>query len=829
MKKIAVLIKMLLFFIFLPVLSYGADTFSVTVPAGTEVTMQDPDAVVPFTVTNIAGSTKNIREITFTVDTTKYNISSSTVPPSGWCVKTIDIQTVVFSQQQPSGTCSSGSTANEITPGTSTVFNITVLPLSAASDVTTDTLTGVSIGAQGGFTRSGVLPTWTRRSLEASLSAAPDSTGVGNTITVTMQVTNRSTAAQSSISSTPNPPAISSAIVSNTAGPYYGSTLLNGNHNVNASVINVSSTSEFTAAGTIRIDSEDICYTAKTATSFIGITRGCNSTTAESHVSGSAVYSLDAFSLTSGQTRTIIWQYSADNTGSVYFSARATNKTGTATSPLLNSNTVIIGNFTASLSITPSSVITGQTITAQMLATNNSSSAIVNISPSILAGCPGGATELLVSGPTPSNISSLASGSSGVFYWTYQITGSVGHAYCLSGYASANGPITTNTANSNTGYVSNYSVTLAPSVASSATVNLPLTWTVYNGGGCSVNQVDIQTPAAGGNWSCSSVTAPAGWSGPCSNTVQFQSGNSANDIASGSTKSFTITFSTTEAVTSDKVVSFPLTITARGCSGQSNTLGSTVTLTANSLSFAHTPTGPLYADGSSYYTMTTTLTSGGNPVAGKTITFSTTNGTLNSSSAITDANGQATVNLIAPNSTTNTNATVTASYLTASDTDTVNFTAWTQPNLQYWGSLSPMAVSCGTAYSFAMQIKNISATGTMALNTSSYFAFNDSSAGGNAIYKAFLNSPVSILPGAIQTVTFGSPTNAGGGGGVSIPSSFIAGVYSPIVNSSPPPESGLFLSDGGANDQYRTVTDNITAGGDCGTVKINVIEWFEMR
>ena len=42
-------------------LASAAETFSVTVPVGTEVTMQDPNAVIPFTVTNITGSTKDIR------------------------------------------------------------------------------------------------------------------------------------------------------------------------------------------------------------------------------------------------------------------------------------------------------------------------------------------------------------------------------------------------------------------------------------------------------------------------------------------------------------------------------------------------------------------------------------------------------------------------------------------------------------------------------------------------------------------------------------------------------------------------------------------------
>ena len=115
--------------------------------------------------------------------------------------------------------------------------------------------------------------------------------------------------------------------------------------------------------------------------------------------------------------------------------------------------------------------------------------------------------------------------------------------------------------------------------------------------------------------------------------------------------------------------------------------------------------------------MTATLVSGSTPVAGKTVTFSTTSGTLSPATAVTDANGEATVALIAPNSTTNTTATVTAAYLNSSGTDIVSFTGWNKANIQYWGSLSPASTSCGSTVSFTMLLKNISATTSMTPNT----------------------------------------------------------------------------------------------------------------
>ncbi|HAO92809.1 MAG TPA: hypothetical protein DCR11_02765, partial [Deltaproteobacteria bacterium] len=749
----------------------------------------------------------------------------------GWCIREAEPDRITFALMQGSGACSNGSSASQLAPGGSLVFNITMLSLAASADVAGDTLTSVTVDTQGGFSRSGALPTWTRRSFEPTLVATPESLGVGGTITLTMQVTNRSTATQSNITSTPTPPTPSSAIATLSEGPYYGSTALDGNHSASATVITVASTTGFTSPGAIRIDSEDICYTGMTATTFTGVTRGCNLTTAAAHTTGAVVYAKTQYSLTAGQTGVIIWLYSVTSTGTVYFTTRATNSGSTANSVLLNSNTVLIGNFTASITVTPESVITGQSVTVEMEVKNNGASALINLAPSALTQCAGGATETLLSGPSPSSISSLGSGSTGVFSWTYTITGSIGQAYCLSGYGTASGGATTNTATSNSGAISQYSATVAPSVIASGTANKTLTWSVYNGGACTLKKIEISFPGGGGNWTCSSVGPPAGWTSSCNaDKVSFKSSSSANDIPSGGTKSFSITYSTTETVISDKVVAFPVIPSPRsGCNGSEAEIGTYVTVTAYGLSLAHSPIGPVYADGSATYTMTATLVSGATPVAGKTVTFSTTSGTLSPATAVTDANGEATVALIAPNSTTDTTATVTASYLNSSGTDIVSFTGWNKANIQYWGSLSPASASCGSTVSFTMVLKNISATTSMTPNTASYFAFNDSSAGGSNVFQAYLNSAVTLSAGATQTLVFGSPTSSGGGGGVAIPSSFLTGTYSPTLNSAPPPASGLFLTDGGTNDQYRTVTDTVTISGDCGAVNVYIIEWHEFR
>jgi len=171
---------------------------------------------------------------------------------------------------------------------------------------------------------------------------------------------------------------------------------------------------------------------------------------------------------------------------------------------------------------------------------------------------------------------------------------------------------------------------------------------------------------------------------------------------------------------------------------------------------------------------------------------------------------------------------VTAEYLGAEGSDTVDFLGWSKPNIQYWGGLAPGSAECGSPYTFTMQVQNI-ASSPMTVSTASYFAFNDSSIGGSSVFIAYLDSGVTIPAGATRTMSFGSPTSAGGGGGVVLDTAFMAGPVEPAANSSPPPESGLFFTDGGVNDQYRSVADIVSASGPCGAVRVRVLDWHETR
>ena len=107
--KTLLLIALLAIFLIAGLTPALADTFSLTVPAGTEVVMADPQAVISVTVRN-NGPTRDIRSITFNIDTAKYAFSAATVPPAGWCVNSVSDGSINFQLVQSGGSCTSGST-----------------------------------------------------------------------------------------------------------------------------------------------------------------------------------------------------------------------------------------------------------------------------------------------------------------------------------------------------------------------------------------------------------------------------------------------------------------------------------------------------------------------------------------------------------------------------------------------------------------------------------------------------------------------------------------------------------------------------------------------
>tara|TARA_R100000541_G_scaffold20328_1_gene30161 strand:- start:412 stop:1350 length:939 start_codon:yes stop_codon:yes gene_type:complete len=67
------------------------------------------------------------------------------------------------------------------------------------------------------------------------------------------------------------------------------STTLNGSHSASVTTLTLTSTTGFTASGTIHIGGEQVTYTAISSNDLTGCTRGVNSTTAAIHASGTTV------------------------------------------------------------------------------------------------------------------------------------------------------------------------------------------------------------------------------------------------------------------------------------------------------------------------------------------------------------------------------------------------------------------------------------------------------------------------------------------------------------------------------------------------------------
>ncbi|MCX5867709.1 MAG: hypothetical protein NT009_09600 [Proteobacteria bacterium] len=493
-------------------------------------------------------------------------------------------------------------------------------------------------------------------------------------------------------------------------------------------------------------------------------------------------------SLASGISGSTLYIYQASSAGTVTFSNLASN--GTVSSNPATSNTVEIGNFTAELSVDPVSIGSGYNVTVSMLVTNNGSTSLGNVVPSILV-FPGGATATWQSGPAPSSIASLPPGGSGSFVWTYRITGLAGATYQFLGSATANGLLTTNTAVSQIGQVVPYYLTLNPDTVASGSVppNLTINFTVVNNGTTAINRLWFVVATGFTIVSGSGPGAPLGnWAYSVSgNNVNFRAasnGGTGSDLPAGGSATFSIVFSAVPTRPENTQFIFQA-IFMQGTNYR-GTASDYELVTANKISLSYNPAGPLPADGSSIYTIDALLTSGGAPLSGKSVSFTATAGTLSAGTAVTNGSGVARVTLTAPVSSTNTQSAVTATYLGAQDSKTLYFNGYTGPNVLYvGGTLSPTSARVGNSVSFGLDVIN-SGTAVMNLTTGSYFRFTD----GTRIYTANLSAAVSVPNGATRTLTFNSTAVNGG---------FTIGSYYPT----------LYLTDGGTNNQTRSVSDTV--------------------
>lgn len=204
--------------------------------------------------------------------------------------------------------------------------------------------------------------------------------------------------------------------------------------------------------------------------------------------------------LASGESGTITYTCRATSSGTILFRGYAYSGT-TVTSPPTDSNSVAIGNFTAEMSLEPTSIVSGDDITLRMTVTNWGSTTITNIVPT--SDCPsvpgglcfsGSATSTYLSGPAPSYVSELLPGQSTTFVWNYVITGSVGSTFSYNGAAIADGGLSTNTAFSEIGEITVYSVSVDPSYVLRNSTNKTLTFLVKNNSQVGIKSVTVYNP-----------------------------------------------------------------------------------------------------------------------------------------------------------------------------------------------------------------------------------------------------------------------------------------------------------------------------------------------
>jgi len=214
-------------------------------------------------------------------------------------------------------------------------------------------------------------------------------------------------------------------------------------------------------------------------------------------------------------------------------------------------------------------------------------------------------------------------------------------------------------------------------------------------------------------------------------------------------------FTVTGAATTTPVVTAPeptgvaqtatLFIPADGnCSTTAGTLAST-TLTVPAFTLAVTVPASIVA-GSSAVTSAQLLTARGNPltVAGRTIAFSTSAGTVSQASAATDATGQASVNVVAP--TTITTGTVTASSAGVSSTASFSTTAGTANSTTSTVAVTPDTLLVGASSSVTVTLKDANGnpvTTTPTLTGTNGVTIGAATAAGN-VFTFPVTAPASI-------------------------------------------------------------------------------------
>lgn len=472
-----------------PAVSLAQNNWTIAHQSG--VAVMNEMSPVYFTVTNSAGSPSVISSVTLKVRSQDYDIQGGLAPP-GWVVSAVSRgdRAVTFTI---SGGCPSGLAA-----GASAVFGIQLEGLAAASDQTDAFITSgnPTTSAQGcpsnvNFNSPTLTnASWKRVGLSAALSASPRTLEVGDSTTLTLTVTNRSSGTQSNITA-PYPTRTGSALFTNTSGP-------------TPSSLSLASGASGTFTWTYQAASNGIASFSVAASSGSSTTTSNTSTTLLLNVGiFPAAVAISPYEITTGS------QVTANETLTVSLMV-SNNTTDTLTNVVPNPLTTAgTATFTLASGPTPASVAT---LT------------------------PGSTTQF--------TWSYTVSGGPGA---TFQF---VGQASAMRNGL----PISSDPVGSATGYVVSHTVRPNPKAVMSGATNQTIAYQVNNGGTLAVTKVFILEPGAPFTVSGTQPAAPTGWtaSTPGGNPKgRLFTANTGVNIPVGGNQSFSIAYSSVATVTSN--------------------------------------------------------------------------------------------------------------------------------------------------------------------------------------------------------------------------------------------------------------------------------------
>ena len=462
-------------------------------------------------ISNGGNASERIYEMRFRLPGTGTVFSSTTAAPAGWTRTVFSTTSVTFQ---------ANDWTTAIVPGSALGFDLGLVMRTTSADVS-ETLRDarasftLDTNFADGIARSGRVTTnnpgsWRLKSLQVTSFQTVDiTTGLpvstiiaGQSFRLVMTVRNISSATQTSIITSPNPPAtIETGIVTQglTSTVYSPNPLTLGPG----------------ASGTITFT-----YTTAVADG------------------GTITFSANA-------------RNSANN---------ATSRTA-----LSNLLTVSAGLFIANLAVTPACAYNGQTFTVTMDLVNSYLYGITGIT-STLAPTVGGIVTLTSGPTPATRSMGASSTLNGAFVWTYQITGgTAGQTLAFTGTATGtasapgSGARTTPAATSSSVKRGGFAPTVNPPNTNADSTNVEITLAILNNGcGADVQSVSIALPGGwtyGGDAYSQDVTwNPASGTGP----VVFSAPAAANQIAPGGSGSYSLIVGTPTTTGS---YNFTLTIT----------------------------------------------------------------------------------------------------------------------------------------------------------------------------------------------------------------------------------------------------------------------------